>query len=114
MKHFTFRIGAIAFLFIMSIVTLQAQTIYSQDFENGMPSDITLIDVDGLTPATNVAAYSAAWTAANPASGNGTQIAVSNSWYSPAGTADDWMILPVQNIPCESVLSFPIMNVMKV
>ena len=55
---------------------------------------MTLIDVDGQTPHPNVAEFPDAWNVANPAFGNGTNVAVSNSWYSPAGTADDWMITP--------------------
>lgn len=73
------------------------QVYFEQDFENGI-EPMTLIDVDGQTPHPNVADYPDAWNAANPAFGNGTNVAVSNSWYSPAGAADDWMITPAIEI----------------
>lgn len=76
------------------VATAAAQTLYTLDFESGMPANVTLIDADGRTPAANVSQYSAAWNVANPSFSNGTNCAISNSWYSPAGAADDWMITP--------------------
>jgi hypothetical protein len=55
---------------------------------------MTIVDNDGFTPAASVSQWSAAWTVANPAFGNGSNVAVSNSWYNPPATADDWMITP--------------------
>ncbi len=73
--------------------SLSAQVLFEQDFESGI-APMTLVDNDGNTPAGNVAAYAAAWTVANPSFGNGSNVAVSNSWYVPAAAADDWMITP--------------------
>jgi thiol-disulfide isomerase/thioredoxin len=90
------------FTIIFTLLTTFAfsQILYQNDFEAGI-GDMTLIDNDGQTPAANVAEYAAAWTIANPTFGNGTNLAISNSWYSPAGTADDWMITPAINITGE-------------
>lgn len=83
------------FMAVLGLVaTTSAQTIYSLDFETGMPANVTLIDNDGRTPAPNVSQYIAAWNVLSPSFGNGTSCAISNSWYSPAGAADDWMITP--------------------
>jgi hypothetical protein len=87
------RAALLLLLFFVGFTSLQAQPLFEQDFESGIEPMI-LIDADGLTPAPNVSAYPDAWNAANPAFGNGTNVAVSNSWYSPAGQADDWMITP--------------------
>lgn len=97
-----------AILFILALFMLQAtettaQVFFEQDFENGI-EPMTLIDVDGFTPHPNVAAYPDAWNAVNPAFGNGTNVAVSNSWYSPAGAADDWMITPAIEITNENTV----------
>ncbi|MCI4648966.1 hypothetical protein [Phaeodactylibacter sp.] len=78
-----------AILFILALFMLQAtettaQVFFEQDFENGI-EPMTLIDVDGLTPHPNVAAYPDAWNAANPAFGNGTNVAVSNSFLVLSG-----------------------------
>ncbi len=81
----------------LAALSLQAQVLFEQTFESGIPP-MTLVDNDGKTPASNVAAYAAAWTAANPSFGNGTMVAVSNSWYTPPGAADDWMITPALTI----------------
>jgi len=72
------------------------QTIFSADFEDGTLGGMTIVDNDGLTPAANVAPFSDAWTITTPAaiaalSSTGV---ISNSWYSPAGQADDWLITP--------------------
>lgn len=81
------------FLFILSLGSmLQAQVFYSQDFEDGF-GDMILVDNDGLIPAPNVSGYPNAWNLSSNLSE--TQAAISNSWYSPPGVADDWMITPV-------------------
>jgi hypothetical protein len=82
---------------LLAAFTLRAQVIFQQDFENGI-APMTLVDNDGKTPAANVAAYAAAWTVATPSFGNGTKVAISNSWYNPPGQADDWMITPALTI----------------
>ena len=74
------------FASMASVLSVNAQ-IFSEDFANGIPSTFTLIDNDGLTPAQNVSFVNDAWVENN---GNAT----STSWYSPAGTSDDWMITP--------------------
>jgi hypothetical protein len=90
------------FLFTFS---LSAQVLFEQDFENGM-APMTLVDNDGLTPAPNVANFADAWTVSNNANlSNGTNVAVSNSWYNPAGQADDWMITPaISGISATTIL----------
>lgn len=96
------------FMAVLGLVATASaqQTIYSLDFESGMPANVTLIDNDGLTPAANVSQYSAAWTVANLSFSNGTNCAISNSWYSPAGSADDWMITPQVAIVNNAQLSW--------
>jgi hypothetical protein len=66
--------------------------IFSEDFSSGLPSTFTLIDNDGLTPAANVSFVNDAWVARTGTDGNG--YVASTSWYSPAGTSDDWLITP--------------------
>jgi hypothetical protein len=75
-----------------------SQIIFSEDFNNsvGMPAGWTLINNDGLTPATNVAYVNNAWINRVdfilPSTTD--SCAFSTSWYTPAGTSDDWMITP--------------------
>lgn len=73
---------------------LSAQNVlFSEDFQGGTwPANIILHNVDGLTPAPNVSAFTNAWNLRDE--GNGNSMAGSTSWYSPAGQADDWMVIP--------------------
>ncbi len=74
-----------------------AQTYLNCDFSNGIPADFTLIDNDGNTPSADMAKegfeVGTPWLAASP-KGESNPAACSTSWYSPAGTSDDWMITP--------------------
>lgn len=92
---------------------VNAQT-WSEDFSSvtptALPSGWSQNNVDGLTTATNVAAWNFgnnAWVswnfAADPSHGN---IVVSTSWYTPAGTSNDWLITPQFNVPANSVLEW--------
>ncbi len=72
---------------------LQAQVAFWEDFSNGMPDNFVLVDGDGNTPAPNVSYVDKAWVV------NAAGSATSTSWYSPAGTSDDWMITSEITIP---------------
>lgn len=87
------------FLFFLSGFTLLSaqEVVFFEDFGGGIPTDFTLIDVDGLTPADPVSFISEAWVA--DADEEGDSIAISTSWYDPAGTADDWLITPQISVP---------------
>lgn len=62
---------------------------YSQNFDAGIPSTYSIIDVDGNTVNTAVAGIiKKAWSSA-----------MSTSWYTPAGASDDWMITEAIVIP---------------
>lgn len=72
-----------------------SQTIFSEDFQsNSMPAGWIITDVDGLTPATNVAWCTDAWTVRDDFADATNKVAGSISWYTPAGTSNDWMIIP--------------------
>ncbi len=84
-----------------------AQTYLQCDFSKGIPADFTLIDNDGNTPSSDMAnegfAVGTPWIAATPKGGSGPA-ACSTSWYSPAGTSDDWMITPAITITDDNVI----------
>ena len=65
------------------------------------PAGFTVHNVDGRTPAANVAYVTSAWVVREDfIVGPTTNCAMfSTSWYSPAGAADDWAVLPVQVTP---------------
>ena len=87
--------------------------IFSEDFQglNGaFPVGWTLINNDGLTPNANTAYVTDAWVVRDDFIAPqvaGDTCAFSNSWYTPAGTADDWMITPqIMNLPANAQVSW--------
>ena len=95
--------------FMLVSLSSQAQTIFSEDFNGANPfNNWTLIDNDTLTPDANVAYVTDAWVVREDfdTTGVGDSVAVSTSWYSPAGTADDYMITPMIITTANPILEF--------
>lgn len=93
MKHIYILLAAA----VMTVTPVAGQTYLECDFDNGIPSDFTLTDNDGLSPSSSMAnigfAPGTAWITETPKGGD-SPAACSTSWYTPAGQADDWMITP--------------------
>ena len=88
--------------------TGSTQVYYFEDFQNGMPTNMTLYNLDGLTPNSNVAWATDAWNIVENPDLAGDSIAVSNSWYTPAGTANDWIVTPAISIGATAMLEWDI------
>jgi hypothetical protein len=89
-------------LIILVFTAFQAKSqIFSEDFNSGIPSTFTLLDLDQLTPNnTNYTVGSFAGTNLTSSAGVAEDCAVSISWFNPiACCADDWMITPSITIP---------------
>ncbi len=71
----------------------------NEDFSHGIPSEWAVYDLDGNTPSKDgqVVGFATGegWIAL---SDNGNGVAASTSWYSPAGTANDWLVTPAISI----------------
>ncbi len=91
--------------FLYSFTFLNAVTVYhSVDFNTGiMPSDMTIVDNDGLTPYYTF--MKAAWQPYIDPNFS-SYVAVSSSRYNPPGQSDDWMITPAINIGDNTVLEW--------
>ena len=89
---------AIACAFFSLSFHASAQNYFSCNFENGIPSDFNLIDYDQNNPSTSMqkAGFSIGtpWIASTLGTTGNNMAACSTSWYSPAGTSDDWLITP--------------------
>ncbi len=89
---------------LFSIGSAFSQVVMSENFDAGtsLPAGWAQYNVDGLTVASNLSAYnfgSNAWVVRNNvATGTGNH-AVSTSWYSPAGTSNDWIVSPSIAVP---------------
>ncbi len=101
---------------MLACITLKAQVIFYENF-NGIsgstaggpgtyafPTGWLLRNVDNRTPAAQTAYVNQAWTRREDFSFNvADSCAFSNSWYSPAGAANDWMWTPPIAIPATGV-----------
>lgn len=76
--------------------TAAAQTsVFSEDFQTGIPATWTLIKNDNHTPAMAVQEYdSAAWISKMDPDDSSNFTASSTSYFSPAGQANRWLISP--------------------
>ncbi|MCR9166496.1 MAG: choice-of-anchor J domain-containing protein [Nannocystaceae bacterium] len=80
---------------------------FEEDFQGGViPEAWTTWDIDGLTPAMEVAFVDEAWVVSDAVTGAGDFWAVATSWYSPAGTSDDWLISPPITLGATATLSW--------
>jgi len=86
-----------------------SQVIFSEDFDAGLtlPAGWGQYNVDNLTPATNVNYMgTSAWIArANSVTAVGNHM-VSTSWYTPAGTSNDWLTTPGIAVPASGTYTF--------
>ncbi len=76
----------------ISFIGFSQTDLFTTDFETGIPVSYTLVDNDGFTPATQVAEYTSAWIAVLDPENISDTIAASTSYFSPAGTANRWLI----------------------
>ncbi|GAB5416927.1 MAG: hypothetical protein Crog4KO_17940 [Crocinitomicaceae bacterium] len=98
-------------LLLLALLTVQFSfsQIFSEDFQNtngALPAGWTVIDNDGNTPDANVAQFTSAWIVAGDFDNAIDSVAMSTSWYVPAGQSDDWLITPAINLTTNNVLTF--------
>lgn len=100
----------IQLLFCVALATPSyTQTLFKADFEDGTLGGMTIVDADGKTPAANVASFADAWRVTTPDELNASltsNVVISNSWYSPPGQADDWLITPAFDVVEGAVMTW--------
>lgn len=85
-------------------------SIFSEDFENGLPSGWTVLDLDGFTPEANTG-LAPGWQSLIDYQDSSNQIMASPSWYTSGGASDDWLISPqltLGNNPCFSWMAYSV------
>jgi len=98
-------------LLAFSALAVNAQVLYEQDFTDGFGA-MTLFDGDQASPHPNAVAFGSNWNVVVPGQitnfniPNQGAVAVSNSFFSPAGRADDWMITPAIELTASASLSW--------
>lgn len=97
-------------IFFAVAISASAQTYLKVDFEEGIPASFACHDLDKNEPAIDMAArgfeVGKAWIVSRHDKDGGLA-ACATSWYSPAGSADDWMITPEFTVDsADAVLSW--------
>ncbi|NVO03364.1 MAG: T9SS type A sorting domain-containing protein [Bacteroidetes bacterium] len=103
MKKITFLL-----LCLFLVINAKSQILFSEDFDGisgttaggagtySFPSGWIKVNADNLTPAASVSYVNEAWERREDFNFNvADSCAFSTSWYSPAGTSDDWMWTPL-------------------
>ncbi|MBK8444816.1 MAG: choice-of-anchor J domain-containing protein [Sphingobacteriales bacterium] len=103
--------GLVAGLFFAFVSQAQVWSENFNDFDgffqDGQNSTgWSMYDVDGQTPATNVADFTQGWNWQDAWDATQDGIMVSNSWYDPFGQADKWLGTPAIAIPNTDGLQF--------
>lgn len=103
---------------LASIMGAKAQIIFQEDFDGisgstaggagtySFPAGWSLFNVDALAPNASVAYVNEAWERREDLNNTSDSVAFSTSWYTPAGTSNDWMFTPAIVLPANAVLSW--------
>ena len=91
----------ITLLLLLSLNFTFSQVIFEDDFDgSGLGiAGWSVYDQDGLTVNIVVSQFTSAWIEAQDAGvvAPADLVAQSTSWYTPAGTSDDWLVTPAMN-----------------
>ncbi len=88
------------------ISDISAQSIFSENFQQGIPNTFTLYNNDNRTPAPTVNFVANAWVGYEFGAGTKDSVAISTSFYSPDGYSDDWMVTPAINLTGGAILTW--------
>ncbi|OFX75160.1 MAG: hypothetical protein A2X12_12030 [Bacteroidetes bacterium GWE2_29_8] len=101
------KIFLLVVLISLGCSEVYSQIIFKEDFQNGMPSNFKVINKDTLKPHADVNYITDAWMiASNSEKAEGDSVAISTSYYSPAGRSNDWLITPAIEINAFAQLSW--------
>jgi len=90
-------------LIVLCSTASAAEPFFHENFANGIPDNFFLADLDGNTPCPDLNFPSnTAWTSWTDPEDADNKIAASCSYYEPAGIANDWMVLPLMDLPADS------------
>jgi len=91
------KISLIFLLSVSSFAYCQTELLNS-DFQIGIPSNFTIVNNDGFTPADQVAEYTSAWISVVDPENTLDTVASSTSFFNPQGIASRWMITPALSV----------------
>jgi hypothetical protein len=87
------------FLPLIALSTSSYGQVFQENWDGIGPgiAGWSLYDQDGLTVNTGVSFVNAAWVSTTSEFDN--NVAMSTSWYTPAGTSNDWLVSPAITLP---------------
>ena len=87
---------SVLFFLFLSPVFSQVVVFINEDFNSGFPSGWQVIDNDGLTPNAQVSTITSGfgYIEDEDSTSIGDSIIACTSWFTPTGTADNYLILP--------------------
>eukprot|EP01136_Pigoraptor_vietnamica_P044997 Opistho-1_new@22424 len=87
---------SVLFFFFLAPVFAQVVVFIDEDFNSGFPAGWLVIDNDGLTPNTQVSSITSGfgYMEDEDSTAIGDSIIACTSWFTPSGTADNYLILP--------------------
>jgi hypothetical protein len=88
------------------ICNISAQSIFSENFQQGIPNTFTLYNNDNKLPAPAVSFVTDAWIGYEVGTGTRDSVAASTSLYSPGAVADDWLVTPAINLTDGTILTW--------
>lgn len=91
-------------MLMISLSSIKAQ--FNEDFnataDGALPTGWKAFNMDGLTPNSGVSWATNAWGCQTSTQILPTKAAWSTSWYTPAGTSNDWMFTPAILVPASN------------
>lgn len=88
------KIPTFLFFFLLA-VQIQAQTpILSTDFQSGIPSNYSLLNLDALAPHPQVLEYATGWITTPDPENSIDTVAAASSYFENPDTANRWLITP--------------------
>ena len=80
-------------------VQIQAQTpILSTDFQSGIPSNYTLLNLDAAAPHPQVLEFASGWITTPDPENSADTVAAVSSYFENADTANRWLITPALSL----------------
>lgn len=83
---------------LLSTVSFSQVEIYNEDFQLGIPANVTIVDNDGLTTNSAVSDFSDGWIILADPDNPTDSIMGSTSFFEPTGQANRWLITPAITI----------------
>lgn len=87
------------------VLPCNGDLIFEENFDAGIPGTWTVLDIDDHTPKA-VLNLGKGWQSHVDYKDANNQLAVTPSWYEPAGQSDDWLITPAITLGTNTCLSW--------